>query len=91
MLAALAVPVRLKLVVDEIVRVHVAEQDDVTAAAAIAAVRTAPRLVFFAPETDATTPAITGCELHRAFINKHARNDAERVTFAKGRFCDGKF
>ena len=58
MLTPFAMPVRLVFVVDEVVRVDVADQDHVAAAAPIAAVRPAPRLVLFAAEANAAAPAI---------------------------------
>jgi hypothetical protein len=63
-LSALTVPVRLKLVIDEIVRVHVSNQHDISTAAAVAPVGSAPRLVFFAAEGHAPAPAVTGRQFH---------------------------
>jgi hypothetical protein len=84
MFATFAAPVRLKYVVDEVVRVHVADQHDIAAAPAIPAVRAAPRFVLLAPETDTAPPSITRGKLHCAFVDKHSVHDAERATFAKG-------
>ena len=84
MFTALAPPMGLKLVVDEVVRVHVADEHDVAPAPAIAAVGAAPRLVFLAAKGDAAAPAVTGREFHHAFVDKHAGKDAEPRAFAKG-------
>ena len=65
-------PVRLELVVDEIVGVHVAEQHDVAAVAPVAAVGPAPRLVFFPAKGNAAASAVAREEFHCAFVNKHS-------------------
>ena len=70
-LAAPGPPVRLEPEVDEVVRVVVADQDDVAAVAAVAAVGPAPRLVFLAAEADAAAPAVTGFGLDHALVDKH--------------------
>jgi len=59
-LAALGVPVRLELVVDEIVRVNIAQENDIAPAAAIAAIGAAPRLIFLAAEADAAAATVAG-------------------------------
>jgi hypothetical protein len=69
--AAFAAPVRLVLVVDEVVRVVVAYQDDISAATAIAAIRPAPRLVFFAAETHATATAVAGLDFDDTLVDEH--------------------
>src|SRR6185295_16370373 len=81
---ALTVPMRLIFVVDEIVRVDVAQENDVATPAAIATVGPAPRFIFLAPKTDTTAPAITRRKLYCAFVNKHSIHDAEGRRFAKG-------
>ena len=58
-LAALTPPVRLEFVVDEIVRIHVTEQHDITSATTIATIGPAPRLIFFAAKADTAPPTIT--------------------------------
>ena len=58
--AALAAPVGLVLVVDQVVGVHVPEQDHVPAAATIAAVGSAPRLIFLPAEADAAPAPVPG-------------------------------
>ena len=63
-LAALTPPVRLEFVVDEIVRVHVTEQHDITSATTIATIGPAPRLIFFAAEADTAPPTVTSRQFH---------------------------
>jgi hypothetical protein len=64
-LAALAVPVRLELEVDEVVLVVVTAQDHV------AAVGTAPGLVFLAAEAGAAAAAVARARLDGGFVDKH--------------------
>jgi hypothetical protein len=56
--------VRLEFVVDEIIRVHVTEQHDITSATTIATVGPAPRLIFFAAKADTAPPTITSRQFH---------------------------
>jgi hypothetical protein len=44
--------------------------DDITAPAAVAAVRTAPGYIFLAPETDTTGPSVAGGDLYFSGIYK---------------------
>src|SRR5690606_22302794 len=81
-----AFPVRLELVVDQVVRVHVADEHDVSAAPPVAAIRAAPGFVFLPPETDTAAPTIPCRQLDCAFIDEHSVHDAEARAFAKG--CD---
>ena len=70
-LAALGFPVGLIFVVDEIIGVVVAHEDDVSAASAIAAVGAAPGLVFFAAEGHAAAPAVAGFHFNHALVDEH--------------------
>ena len=83
MLAALGAPVRLVLVVHEIVRVVVAHEDHVAPLAAVAAVRAAPRLIFFAAKADAAASAIARLGLDHTLVDKHGVNGAESPALAK--------
>ena len=76
-LAALAVPVRLELEIDEVVLVVVAPQDDVAALAAIAAVGAAPRLVFLTAEAGAAAAAVARARLDGGLVNKHKPKHAQ--------------
>src|SRR5205085_117827 len=58
----------------KIVRVNIGAQDHVAAAAAIAAIRAAPRHKFLAPETDAAPPAVPGLGKNFYSIDKHLGN-----------------
>jgi hypothetical protein len=78
-LAALAGPVRLVLEVDQVVLVVVAAQDDVAPLPAVAAVRAAPRLVFFAAKADAAAPSVAGPCLDDGFVDEHWRCAQWRV------------
>src|ERR1019366_688881 len=65
-LAALGIPVRFVLIIDQVVRVAAARQHDVAAAAAVATVGSAPRLIFFPAKRNASAPAVTGLHLYFA-------------------------
>jgi len=49
----------------------VGAKNHVTAAAAVTAIRTTPGHEFFAPETDAATPTVTGTGQNFYTIDKH--------------------
>ena len=83
-LAALGLPVGLVLVVHEVVRVDVADEDDVAAPPAVAAVGAAPGLVFFPAEAHAAAPAVTGLKFNCALVDKHSGDNTEARAFAKG-------
>src|SRR5690606_6255579 len=74
-----------KLVINEVVGVHVAEEHDIATASAVAAIGPAPRLVFLPPEADAAASTITCGQLDCAFVDKHLVHDAEPAAFAKVR------
>ena len=72
-LAVLAVPGgELALIAEVHQRGHVAvdREDDVPAAAAVAAVRAAGRHVFLAVEGHGPVPALPGADLYRYLVNK---------------------
>ena len=73
----------MEFVVDEVVRVYIPKKHDIPTAPTIAAVGSAPRLVFFAAEADTASSTITGSKLHRAFVDKHSVHNAEARRFAK--------
>src|SRR5258708_311533 len=60
MSTASRVPMRLVFVVDQIVGVVVADQNDIAPAAPIAPVGSAPRLIFFTAKADAAATTVTG-------------------------------
>ena len=72
-LSALRFPVRLVFIIDEIVDIVTADQNDVAAPASIATVRAAPRLILFAAETDAATAAVAGLNFNNAFVDEHGK------------------
>jgi hypothetical protein len=86
-LAAFGAPMRLIFIIDEVVCVVVADEDDVAAATAIATIGAAPRFVLLAAKANATATAVSGLEFYYTLVDKHARHDAERPPFAKGRIC----
>ena len=69
--ATLGLDDRLVEKIGEIVGVDVGAQNDVAAAAAIAAIRAAARHELLAPKTDATAPAIPGLGKNFYSIDKH--------------------
>jgi hypothetical protein len=81
---ALPAPVRLVLVIDEVVGVHVPKENHVSAPAAVAAVGSAPRLIFLPAEADAASSPVPGSQLHSAFVDEHPNEDADAAGFAKG-------
>ena len=80
----LTFPVRLVFVVDEIVRVYIAYEDNVPSSATVSTVRAAPRLIFFPAEADTAPSTITSRKLYCAFVDEHSIHDAEARAFAKG-------
>ena len=66
--------------IDERAEVAVGHQPDVTALAAVAAVRPAPGHEFFPPETDAAVAAVTGFHVNGYFIDEFHGNASRRRT-----------
>src|SRR5271157_4119366 len=84
-LAPPRLPVRLELVVDQVVRVVVPKEDDVPSPSAVAAVGPPPGLVLLAAERDAAAPAVAGDNLDHAFIDKHGSEATEKPRAIKSR------
>ena len=65
------VPMRLKSVAAKIAFVFVANENDVAAGSAVAAVGTAFRQIFFATEAETTVSAVPGTQINFGFVDKH--------------------
>jgi hypothetical protein len=84
MTAALGAPVRLILVVDQVVGVVVADEDHIPTSSTVSAVRATPRFILFPAKGHTPATTVTGFKFNYALIDEHSRYDAEAATFAKG-------
>jgi hypothetical protein len=66
---------RLVEKIRKVIGMDVGAENDISAAATVAPVRTASRHEFLAPETDATTPTIAGLGKNFYTIDKHMQGE----------------
>ena len=81
-LAVFGVPVRLKGVAAQVALVFVADEHDVAAVPAVAAVGSALGQEFFAAEAQAAVPAVAGAQVNFRFVDEHF---SERKKGAEGK------
>ena len=81
-LAVFGVPVRLKGVAAQVALVFVADEHDVAAVPAVAAVGAALGQEFFAAEAQAAVPAVAGAQVNFRFVDEHF---SERKKGAEGK------
>ena len=65
-----ALMMRLELEVEQRRQAGVDDEHDVAAVAAVAAVRSAVRLILLAQEADTAAPAVAGVDMHFRFVDE---------------------
>ena len=76
MLAAFGVQLGMEAKTDEGVGMRARDDEDGAAVASIAAARSAARDEFFAPEREASSSAVPGCDLNVDFVDENCATPA---------------